>query len=213
MLDITKPSADAGADQAVLEGTAVTLHGEASTDNVGITSYTWTFTDLTPKTLTSVNPSYTFNNIGNVQVTLNVSDSVGNWDTDTVSIIVSADTISPTANAGQDQTANVGVTVTFDAGESTDNVGIVSYEWNFGDGTSGTGKTATHAYSNLGTYTATLTVKDSAGNTDTDTTTITVRSAETPSIPTETLLMWLIGAAIAIAGISAVIIFLLKRRK
>jgi hypothetical protein len=30
--------------------------------------------------------------------------------------------------------------VTFDASESTDDVCIVGYEWDFGDGTNGTGK-------------------------------------------------------------------------
>lgn len=57
----------------------------------------------------------------------------------------------------------------FDAGDSTDNVGIASYEWNFGDGTSGTGITTTHEFANAGTYTVKLTVEDAAGNQATDT--------------------------------------------
>jgi len=44
---------------------------------------------------------------------------------------------------------------------------IVSYEWDFGDKTAGSGKTATHLYEKPGLYTATLTVKDSAGNSST----------------------------------------------
>lgn len=35
---------------------------------------------------------------------------------------------------------NIGVSVSFDASDSFDNIGIVSYEWDFGDGTKGTGK-------------------------------------------------------------------------
>jgi PKD repeat protein len=46
-------------------------------------------------------------------------------------------------------------------------MGIVSYEWNFGDETTETDVTATHTYTNPGTYTVTLTVKDAAGNTTT----------------------------------------------
>jgi PKD repeat protein len=87
----------------------------------------------------------------------------------------SGDNTKPTANAGSDQTVNVGTPVTFDASASTDNVSIVSYEWNFGDGTTGTGKTTTHAYTNLGAYTVTLTVKDAANNTGTDQLTVTVQ--------------------------------------
>jgi len=57
-------------------------------------------------------------------------------------------------------------TITFDASSSTaEGYGdtITSYKWNFGDGKSGTGKIATHSYTNLGNYTATLNVTDSEG--------------------------------------------------
>jgi len=87
---------------------------------------------------------------------------------------IKLDITKPTANAGQDQTVSVGEAVAFDAGGSTDNIGIVSYEWDFGDGTTGTGITAIHTHISSGTYTVTLTVKDAAGNTATDTVTITV---------------------------------------
>lgn len=59
---------------------------------------------------------------------------------------------------------DVGETVTFDAGGSSDEDGqIVSYEWAFGDGTMGSGETATHSYDDAGSYTATLTVTDDNG--------------------------------------------------
>jgi len=69
---------------------------------------------------------------------------------------------------------NVGATVTFDASGSSDNEEIVSYEWDFGDETNGTGITTTHNYTQPGIYTVTLTVKDGAGNSDTSSITITV---------------------------------------
>ncbi|MGQ9759979.1 MAG: PKD domain-containing protein [Candidatus Methanomethylicaceae archaeon] len=180
ILDITSPIADAGPDQSFNEDAAV-LDGSASFDENGIASYEWTFTDVTPKILTGANPTYTFANPGICTITLEVTDPAGNSATDIVVITV-LDVTKPTVNAGQDQTVNVGATVTFDAGGSSDNVGIVSYEWDFGDGTSKAGVTASHTYTSPGTYTVTLTVKDAAGNADTASITITVISAGAPPI-------------------------------
>ena len=57
-----------------------------------------------------------------------------------------------------------GLTVTFDASSSYDPDGyIVSYEWDFGDGSTASGVTVTHTYSQPGTYTVTLTVTDNDG--------------------------------------------------
>lgn len=56
----------------------------------------------------------------------------------------------------------------FDASKSSDSDGsIVSYEWSFGDSSSASGKTQTHAYSAAGDYDVSLTVTDSDGATDT----------------------------------------------
>jgi PKD repeat protein len=173
VVDVTKPIANAGSDQTVDEDTAVTFDGSASTDENGIAGYTWTFTDVTAKTLTGENPVYTFNTPGAYTVTLNVTDADGNWATDTVVVTV-IDITSPIANAGADQTVGEDTSVTFDASGSSDNVGIVSYEWDFGDGTTGTEKTPTHTYPDLGVYTMTLTVKDGAGNIGTDMVTVAV---------------------------------------
>ena len=115
------------------------------------------------------------------------------------------DTDMPVADAGPNRTVNVGETVNFDASSSSDNMGIASYEWSFGDGTTGTGETTSHTYASPGTYTVILTVKDEAGNSAARSITITV-------LPTENLTLWILGVFVAIA-IAVTAILLWKRRK
>ena len=113
-----------------------------------------------------------------------IMDNAGLISSAYSSIIV--DTQVPFANAGENQTANASSTVTFDARTSTDNYGISSYLWDFGDGNSGNGETTTHIYSASGNYTVTLTVEDVAGNTATDTINIDVQATAPAPTPQPT---------------------------
>ncbi len=56
--------------------------------------------------------------------------------------------------------------VYFNASSSTSESGIVSYEWDFGDGTTGSGITTNHTYNEVGSYTVILTVTDVNGKSD-----------------------------------------------
>lgn len=60
---------------------------------------------------------------------------------------------------------SIGDEIEFDASQTTGN-NIQSYEWDFGEGSTGTGQTATNTYGSAGTYTTELTVTDEEGNTD-----------------------------------------------
>ncbi|MHC1579830.1 MAG: PKD domain-containing protein, partial [Candidatus Alkanophagales archaeon] len=72
--------------------------------------------------------------------------------------------------------------ITFDASASYDPDGyIVSYEWDFGDGTTASGAVVTHAYADDGTYTATLTVTDNHGAKNSTTVTVKVNN-RAPSV-------------------------------
>jgi len=67
----------------------------------------------------------------------------------------------PVVNAGPDLIANEGAAVSFDGRASTDADGDpLSYLWNFGDGSTGTGPVVSHTYADNGVYTVTLTVDD-----------------------------------------------------
>ncbi|MEW6216764.1 MAG: PKD domain-containing protein, partial [Candidatus Bipolaricaulota bacterium] len=69
--------------------------------------------------------------------------------------------------------------VTFDGSGSHDPDGsIQSYAWQFGDGATGIGSSATHTYSSVGSYTVQLRVTDNQGATGTTTQTVSVGSAD-----------------------------------
>ncbi|MFK7811202.1 MAG: PKD domain-containing protein, partial [Maribacter sp.] len=69
------------------------------------------------------------------------------------------------------------LSVNFDASASTDADGdALSYTWNFGDGSSSQGVNTNHVYTNIGSYTATLTVNDGLQS-DQETTTIVVNNS------------------------------------
>ena len=175
------PTAEAGSDKTIGEGTTISFNGRESSDNYLISNYTWTFKDEVPITLYGDKPDYQFNNPGIFNVTLNVSDAVGNWNVDTMTVTV-IDITSPIADAGLDQVVDEGTNVEFDGRGSYDNVGIVNYTWTFIDIQPVTlhGLQPEYIFSNPGAFLITLKVTDSAGCWDTDEMTIIVRDITPP---------------------------------
>ena len=82
--------------------------------------------------------------------------------------------------------------VGFNAAGSTDADGtIVSYYWNYGDGSTGSGALVNYNYTTAGDYTVILTVTDNDGSTDTATSTVTVSAPTGPPVdqpPTASLM-------------------------
>ena len=120
--------------------------------------------------------------------------------------IGTSDYVPPVADAGPDQTVELGERVTFDASGSRDNVGISSFQWEFGDGTTGVGIETTHTYRDAGTYDVTLTVEDAKGNSAKDTVAITVKDSSSPQLPTSFLIV------IVFAALLFTLWILLRRR-
>lgn len=76
---------------------------------------------------------------------------------------------------------NAPVSVQFSGAGSTDADGrIVSYTWDFGDGSQGTGINLNHVYASAGRYSVTLTVTDDQGALHTATATVTVAGNRSP---------------------------------
>jgi len=174
------PTANAGSDQTVTQGTAVTLNASASSDSDGsIASYSWS--DGT--NILSTNESFTKSDfsVGTHNLTLTVTDDNGASDTDNVTITVNkvlVANVAPTAKAGVDQTVTQGTAVTLDTSASSDSDGyIASYSWSDGTNVLSTNVSFTKSDFSVGTHKITLTVTDNDGATSTDTVTITVNAA------------------------------------
>ncbi len=82
-------------------------------------------------------------------------------------------------------TGTAPLSVAFDgSGSTSPNGNLVSWEWSFGDGSTGTGQMTVHEYSDPGNYAASLTVTDNTGATSTATGTIVV-TPPPPAAPSD----------------------------
>jgi len=146
----------------VVTNEVITFDASRSSDPDGtIVKYSWGFGDGTNATGVFVQHAYA--NDGIYTVTLTVTDDDGSTDrTTSIETVlnrgpVALFTYSP-------DTVYTGEAVIFDASNSYDSDGIIiSYFWDFGDGTSDTGVTTSHSYADNGIYTITLTVTDDDG--------------------------------------------------
>jgi PKD repeat protein len=150
----------------------------ATTSTVSGGTFTWDFGD--GGTATGVTTTHRFVRAGTYTVTLRASNA-GNQAAAT-SRNVTVSSTSPQVQASfvfSPTTPGTGQDVFFNAAASTPANG--TYTWNFGDGTTGSGVTPTHRFSQPGTYTVTLTVTNDIGQSATTARTVGV-TAVSPQV-------------------------------
>jgi len=172
---VTSGSSDNTAPTAVLSSSTtlgkapllVELDGSGSTDDDGsIVSYNWDLGDGGTASGALVN--YTYSTAGTYYPTLTVTDNDGATNTINTPVMVEQSTESNTPPSASltatPSSGEVPLTITVDASNSTDQDGTISsYTWNFGDGSTGSGKTLQHSYTEKAQYTITLIVTDNSG--------------------------------------------------
>ena len=135
------------------------------------TSWFWEFGDGT--TSTEQNPTHTYTAPGIYTVKLAAINSAG-FDTEEKTNYITA-YITPVANFTATTTSGSSpFTVTF-TDKSTNSP--TEWLWDFGDGTTSTSKNPTHTYTNIGSYTVTLTATNIAGSNTTTKTGYIITSA------------------------------------
>jgi len=164
----SSPAAPVLRETVVFDATASTDEGARCLDAC---TYSWNFGG--EATGSGRVTSYEFQAARVYGVTLTVTDAAGSIGTVTQNVTVTRGTLPTAAFRVSPATPGQFETVHFNASESVAAAGrtIAGYQWSFGDGSTATGVTASHAFQSIGsgddarsqTYTVTLTVTDSAG--------------------------------------------------
>ena len=134
-----------------------TAPGDAS-----VTEWAWDFDDDGFTDSTVQNPTHTFSTAGNHTVSLSVVDSNGCTDDVEQTVVVYN---LPTADFFAN-TVCLGTPTTFTDSSTQGDSPIVSWDWDFGDGGTGTDQNPSHVFTTWGTHTVTLTVTDEHGCVD-----------------------------------------------
>jgi YVTN family beta-propeller protein len=129
---------------------------DKSTNNP--TSWSWKFGDGT--TSTTQSPSHTYSKAGKYTVNLTVTNSAGS-NTSTKSSYINVVATPVAAFSASPTSGKAPLTVKF-TDKSTKSP--TSWSWNFGDKSTSTAQSPSHKYTKKGTYSVSLTVKNTAGS-------------------------------------------------
>jgi PKD repeat protein len=170
------PIVNAGSDVTIDEGQAHAFNATYTDPGILDThTITWDFGDGAIAT-GILNPNHIYKLDGTYTATLTVTDNEGAVTTDTLQVQVN--NVAPTiTNITSDTTLTEGTPANFSATATDPGNDTLTYTWNFGDGSEPIqGKDISHVFADNGTYTVTLTVKDTAGASTEETLTVFVNN-------------------------------------
>ncbi|WP_233164448.1 PKD domain-containing protein [Chromobacterium sp. ASV23] len=146
-----------------LLATAPIAFSASATDPSGLTlSYIWDFGDGSAPT-PGQNVSHTYAKSGSYTVKVTVSNTANQASSFTQSItIVAPNPATPTIQSSA-TTAAIGQSVTFTANSSDPQNLPLTFSWDFGDGSAGSGATVSHTFNKAGTYNVSVTASDTSG--------------------------------------------------
>ncbi len=175
------PICDAGPAQSGMINDTLTFDGSGSSDDGTIVSYDWEFGDGAVGSGVTATHEYTA--AGTYTVTLTVTDDAtpaqSSFCATTATVTDGGGEDPPICDAGGPYSGEAGVDIAFDGSGSSDPDGTIdTYDWEFGDGGTGSTVNPTHAYGAAGTYTVTLTVTDNDLLSSSCATTATVTGGE-----------------------------------
>lgn len=146
-------------------GLTVSFDASASSDPDGHPlSHTWDFGDGSAPVSGGFTINHTYTTQGTYFASVTVED--GHGGVGGASQRIEVGNQAPTAEFSHSSTFGIpSVLVSFDASGSSDpERDSLSYTWDFGDGGSGSGQSATHSFTAYGEYRVVLTVNDGQGN-------------------------------------------------
>jgi len=135
----------------------VAFTDQSSDPDGSITAWHWDFGD--GNSSTAQNPAHTYV-AGSYTVTLTVTDDGNDSDASTQGISVDTGVTNNEPPVAAFTYSCNAKTCGFDAGNSSDDTGIINFAWNFGDGSNSTGQVTQHTYASQGNYNVTLEVTD-----------------------------------------------------
>ena len=152
------------------------LDATSSSDDKGIVEYDWDLNAFPEGSATGPIVTKTYPHAGTRFVTLTVTDAEGLSSSITKALEPDATVATDAAPVARFTFSCTGTVCTLDASTSSDDVGIVSYDWvlgKFPDNTA-SGATVTTDYFHTSTRTVTLTVTDTKGQTSSTTKTFAI---------------------------------------